>query len=113
MVYSESKISEKVLQEYLKNKKDQIKYKKLEKTLDKVYFQTNLINSKIVFSNGQGFYKVEDNLNIDKNVIGMEIAKVNASGFDTYYYNEIDKKYLIKGCETLGDYFIYPDEYLE
>jgi GLPGLI family protein len=113
IVYYESKISEKVLQEYLKNKKDSIKYKKLEKTLDKIYFQTKPINSKIVFSNGKGFYKVEDNLNIGKNDIGMEIAKVNAGGSDTYYYNEIDKKYLIKDCETLGDCFIYPNEYLE
>ena len=113
IVYYESTISEKILKEYLKKKKDSIKNKELIKTLDKVYFQAKPINSKITFKNGSGIYEVDDNMSIDDNDVGLSIAKINAGGTSKYYYNDKDKKYLIKNCESLGDCFIYPNEFLE
>jgi GLPGLI family protein len=114
IVNYESTISEKILKEYINKKESKEFDKRLIKSLDDVYFQKNPIKSKILFNNGKGVYMLENNMNVeDENDIGLSIAKVNAGGTNIYYYNDKDKKYLIKNCESLGDCFIYPNEYLE
>lgn len=115
-VYYESTTSQKEKDDYLKKRDSLLKQKKGEfmlQSLDEIYLNTKPIVSKIVFNNGEGLYKVEQDLNLDENDVGQGFAKISAGGSNEYYYNIREDKYLIKECEVVGECFIYPNKYLE
>ncbi|WP_204218336.1 GLPGLI family protein [Tenacibaculum todarodis] len=112
IVHYESTINKNTLTNYLKNRRDTID-ENLVKTLDKVYLQLKPIQSKLTFNNGSGLFKVLDQMSTKDNDLGMNIAKVSAGGSKEYFYDDPNKKYLIKDCETLGECFVYPNKYLE
>lgn len=111
----ESTISSKKIDNYLTNRREKIKKqrKSVLESLDKVYLYTTPIKSKLTFSNGKGLFIVEDKLSPDIHNLGQRFQKTSAGGSNLYYYNENTKTYLIKNCETLGDCFIYTNNYLE
>jgi GLPGLI family protein len=120
IVYYESTVNQKKVDNYLKKERDSIinnnkgrgKSDLLIKMLDATYLNVTPILSKIIFNNGEGQYKLEPNLNLDESDIGHHSAKTKAGGFNEYYYNIKENTYLIKEC-ALGDCFIFPNEYLE
>ena len=109
----ESTINSKKLNDYLTNKRGEIKSKSVLGSLDKVYLYTIPIKSKLTFSNGEGLFIVEDKLSTDIHNLGQRYQKISAGGSNEYYYNDKTKNYLIKNCETLGECFIYTNNYLE
>ncbi|MDX6745450.1 GLPGLI family protein [Polaribacter sp. PL03] len=114
-VIYESTINRKELNNYLTNKREKLKLKRKSvlESLDKVYLYTKAIKSKLTFSSGKGLFIVEDKLSPDIKNLGQRFLKTSAGGSNEYYYNETSKTYLIKNCETLGDCFIYTNNYLE
>ena len=114
-VIYESTINRKELNNYLTNKREKLKLKRKSvlESLDKVYLYTKAVKSKLTFSNGKGIFIVEDKLSPDTQNLGQRFLKTSAGGSNEYYYNETSKTYLIKNCETLGDCFIYTNNYLE
>lgn len=67
----------------------------------------------MTFANGEGLFIVEDKLSTDIQNLGQRYQKISAGGSNEYYYNENTKTYSIKNCETLGECFIYTDNYLK
>ena len=112
IVHYESTINKRTLTDYLKNRRDTIDVS-LVKSLDKVYLQSKPIQSKLIFSGGKGLFKVLKQMSTKENDVGMAIAKISAGGSKEYYYNDKNKKYLVKDCQTLGECFVYPNKYLE
>ncbi|WP_296315952.1 GLPGLI family protein [Winogradskyella sp. UBA3174] len=120
IVTYESAINQNKVDNYLKNERDSLvrKYKNDKKGefliqgLDAMYLNTKPIMSKIVFNNGEGLYKVEQDLNIDNSDIGRGTARISAGGSNEYYYNIKEDKYLIKEF-ALGESFIFPNPNLE
>jgi GLPGLI family protein len=113
IVHYESTISSKKLDEYLSTKRKNIKRKGIISSLDKVFLYAKPIKSKLIFSNGEGLFIVEDKLSTDIHDLGQRFQKISAGGSNEYYYDENTKTYLIKNCGTLGECFIYTNKYLE
>jgi GLPGLI family protein len=111
----ESTINSKKLDDYLTKKREKIKKqrKSVLESLDKVYLYTTPIKSKLTFANGEGLFIVEDKLSTDIQNLGQRYQKISAGGSNEYYYNENTKTYSIKNCETLGECFIYTNNYLK
>ncbi|GAB7255818.1 GLPGLI family protein [uncultured Polaribacter sp.] len=113
-VIYESTINSKELVKYLTKSRNNLKNIKVKESLDKVYQNTSSIKSILTFSNNQGIFKVEESLNSDKdNILAQKNLKTVSGGSKEYYYNNIDKRYLIKDCETLGECFIFENTFLE
>jgi len=113
IVQYESTIGSKKLAEYLSTKRKNIKNKALVKSLDQVFLYTKAIKSTLTFSEGKGLFVVEDKLSTNIHDLGQRINKTSAGGSKEYYYNVKDKVYLIKDCATLGECFIFDNNYLE
>ena len=120
IVTYESKMNQKKVDKYLKNERDSLvrKYKNdkrgefLIQTFDAVYSNTKPIVSKIKFNDGEGLYKVEQNLSLDKTDVAQRFARIKAGGSNEYYYNIKEDNYLIKEF-ALGESFIFPNPNLE
>jgi GLPGLI family protein len=112
-VIYESGINGSKMDDYIQNKRGKIKSKKLVENLDKIFFNTKKIESKLFFSNNKGFFKVEEKLVIDENDLAQKISKILSGDSKEYYFNNKSKTYLIKDCATLGECFIYENPYLE
>jgi len=113
IVHYQSTISSKKLDEYLINKRKNKQEKKYTKMLDKVFLYTKPIKSTLTFSGGKGLFIVDDKLSIDTQNLGQRINKTLAGGSKEYYYNDKTKTYLIKDCESLGECFIFPNDFLK
>lgn len=113
IVYYESTINSRKLDEYLSKSRKNIKRKRVIESLDKVYLYTTPIKSKLTFSKGEGLFVVEDKLSTDIYNLGQRFQKISAGGSNEYYYDENTKTYLIKNCEVLGECFIYTNKSLE
>ncbi|UAM97894.1 GLPGLI family protein [Polaribacter litorisediminis] len=112
IVYYESKINGKELDKYLTTKRKNINRKGVKESLDKVFLNTTTIKSKLKFFDYKGIFKVTEKLNLEKNELAQKVLKTVSGGSNTYYYNEIDKIYLIKEC-IIGECFIFDNKYLE
>lgn len=113
VIQFESKINQKKIDEYLTKKRAKIKNKQVLESLDKVFSYSKPIKSKLKFFKGEGLFMVEDKLSEDIQDLGQRVSKVSAGGSKEYYYNDTEKKYLIKDCESLGDCFIYDNNALD
>jgi len=113
IVYYESTINSKKLDEYLSTKRKNIKNKALVKSLDQVFLYTKSIKSKLSFSGKEGLFIVEDKLSTDIHNLGQRINKTSAGGSKEYYYNDKARLYLIKDCATLGECFIFDNKFLK
>lgn len=113
IIHYQSTINGKKLDNYLSTKRKTIKNKTLVKSLDQVFLYTKAIKSKLSFMGKEGLFIVEDKLSTDIHDLGQRINKISAGGSNEYYYNDKTKTYLIKNCETLGECFIYTNNYLE
>ena len=113
IVHYESTINSKKLDEYLSKTRKNIKNPALINSLDKIFLYTKVIKSKLSISGKEGLFVVEDKLSTDIHDLGQRINKTSAGGSNEYYYNDTNKTYLIKNCETLGECFIYTNNFLE
>lgn len=113
IIYYESTINGKKLDEYISEKRKNIKDKKLISSLDKVYFYTKPVNSKLIFSDNKGLFTVEDKLSVDINDLGQRISKISAGGSKEYFYDDKNKIYLIKDCDTVDECFIHENTFLK
>ena len=109
----QSTINGKKLDEYISEKRKSIKDKKLISSLDKVYFYTKPINSKLIFSDAKGLFTVEDKLSVDIHDLGQRILKTSTGGSKEYFYDDKSKIYLIKDCESVDECFIYENTFLK
>lgn len=112
-VIYESSISGIKRSNYLTDKRKKIKDKNLIETMDKVYLNSNSIQSKLIFSNSEGVFKVIDELLINQNDLAQKINKIYAGDTNIYYYNDKTKLYLIKECGVIGECYIFDNKYLE
>lgn len=113
IVNYESKISKKAIENYMTNKRPKIKNKVVLKNLDQTYLYSGVIQSNLYFAGTRGVFTVEDKLSTDINEIGQRISQVSSGGSNIYYYDQKNKIYLIKNCETLGECFIYDNKLFE
>lgn len=110
IVFYESTINGKKMDEYINKKRKNIKDKKLIESMDLVFLNTKSIKSKLYFSDNEGLFEVDDNLNIDKNDLAQSINKINAGSDKKFYFNSKTNTFLIKDCGSLGDCFIYDNK---
>lgn len=109
----ESKINGKKLDEYLSKKRSEIKNNYVVKSLDKVFFYTKAIKSKLVFTHRKGLFTVKDKLSFDIQDLGQRINHTSAGGTKEYFYDDNNKIYLIKECDAVGECFIFPNNFLK
>jgi len=110
IIFYESTVNGKKMDEYVNKKRKNIKDKKLIETMDLVFLNTKSIKSKLYFSDNEGLFEVDDKLNIDKNDLAQSINKISAGSDKKFYYNSKTNTFLIKDCGSLGDCFIYDNK---
>jgi GLPGLI family protein len=113
IIYYESAINAKKMDEYISNKRKNIKDKKLIESMDVVFLNTKSIKSTLLFSKNEGLFEVENSLNIDKNDLAQSINKISAGSDKKFYYNSKTNTFLIKDCGSLGECFIYDNKLFE
>lgn len=109
----QSTINGKKLDEYIKDKRDKVKNKNVISSLDKVYFYAKPITSSLSFSDKKGVYIVEDKLSLDASDLGQKILKTSSGGSKEYFFDDENKLYLIKDCETIDECVVYRNAFLE
>ncbi|MHB0756387.1 GLPGLI family protein [Polaribacter sp. M15] len=113
IVHYESKINSEQLKKYLSEERNDIKNKRVQKTLDKVFLNTKALTSKLKFSDNKGIFKVDEKLSIDKKDLQQRALKIASGSTKIYFYDTKNKEYLIKDCASLGDCFIHDNKYFE
>tara|TARA_R110002049_G_scaffold107876_1_gene255718 strand:- start:238 stop:969 length:732 start_codon:yes stop_codon:yes gene_type:complete len=113
IVSYESKINSKELVKYLTKSRNNLKNVRVKQSLDKIYQNTSIIKSSLTFVNNEAVFKVDTKLNLEEKALAQKILKTVSGGSKEYYYNDINKIYLIKDCESLGECFIFDNSYLE
>jgi len=88
------------------------KNKKLLPLINKSFDFKDPINSQLKFFNGKGVFKVENKM-LKEGDLGKSMAILRAGGSKEYYYNDKEKVYLIKECETLGECFVFDNKFLK
>lgn len=106
--FTNTKKTQKFLAEKIKNTKNT----KLISLIKQSFEFKKPINSKLEFSNNKGIFTVENKMIRDDD-LGQQMAFSRAGGSKEYYYNDIEKIYLIKECETLGECFVFDNKFLK
>jgi len=96
----------------LSEKSKKTKNKKLLSLIKQSFEFKKPINSKLEFSNNKGIFTVENKMIRDDD-LGQSMAVLRAGGSKKYYYNSLDKVYLIKECEALGECFVFDNTFLK